>query len=268
MDRSGPIGVIDSGIGGFTVLKELQINFPKENFLYFGDSKRMPYGERENEELIFLGNTIIKELENQGVKAVVLACNTLSSLITEFTSNVSLFSVIEAGIEETMICCDHRVVGLIATTATVKNRGYEKGLELCTTDIEYIAQGTHTLGKVINDGQSDLKLLENNIREAIEPILLMASQKGKKVNELLLGCTHFPIVSGTIKKMYPELELINPAKGMVRKLETFLEENDAYNKETLIGGTRILTTGDYKIFERMIYELDLSCDSLKLTKLL
>src|SRR5665647_653386 len=144
MEKNGPIGLIDSGIGGFTVLKELQMRLPNENYLYFGDSKRMPYGERENEELIYLGNAIIKNLEACGVKAIVLACNTLSSLISELTSRVPLFSVIEAGVQETLACKDRGMVGLIATIATVKNRGYERELLLWTKDVEYVAQGTHT----------------------------------------------------------------------------------------------------------------------------
>ena len=267
MDNNGPIGVIDSGIGGFTVLKALQDRLPNENYLYFGDSMRMPYGERENDELIMLANTIISDLENRGVKAVVLACNTLSSLIVELTARVPLFSVIEAGVQETLNWRDRGLVGLIATTATVKNRGYEKELELWTREVEYIAQGTHTLAKVINDGQGDLKILKNNIREAVEPILLKGIKKGIVIEELLLGCTHFPIVAVTIRQMYPELELINPANGLVRQLNKHLTEFNYFNTQEAVGSTKILTTADYDIFERMIKELELDCDSLELTEL-
>ncbi len=267
MDNNGPIGVIDSGIGGFTVLKALQDRLPNENYLYFGDSMRMPYGERENDELIMLANTIISDLENRGVKAVVLACNTLSSLIVELSARVPLFSVIEAGVQETLNWRDRGLVGLIATTATVKNRGYEKELELWTREVEYIAQGTHTLAKVINDGQGDLKILKNNIREAVEPILLKGIKKGIIIEELLLGCTHFPIVSVTIRQMYPELELINPANGLVRQLNKHLTEFNYFNTQDTVGSTKILTTADYDIFERMIKELELDCDSLELTEL-
>ncbi|MBP8031796.1 MAG: aspartate/glutamate racemase family protein [Acetobacterium sp.] len=267
MDNNGPIGVIDSGIGGFTVLKALQDRLPNENYLYFGDSMRMPYGERENDELIMLANTIISDLENRGVKAVVLACNTLSSLIVELSARVPLFSVIEAGVQETLNWRDRGLVGLIATTATVKNRGYEKELELWTREVEYIAQGTHTLAKVINDGQGDLKILKNNIREAVEPILLKGIKKGIVIEELLLGCTHFPIVSVTIRQMYPELELINPANGLVRQLNKHLTEFNYFNTQDTVGSTKILTTADYDIFERMIKELELDCDSLELTEL-
>lgn len=267
MDNNGPIGVIDSGIGGFTVLKALQERLPNENYIYFGDSKRMPYGERENDELILLANSIIRDLENRGVKVVVLACNTLSSLIAELTSRVPLFSVIEAGVQETLSWRDRGLVGLIATTATVKNRGYEKELELWTKEIEYIAQGTHTLAKVINDGKSSLKSLKNNIREAVEPILLKGLKQGVVIEELLLGCTHFPIVSVTIRKMYPELELINPANGLVRQLNKHLTEFNYFNIQEKMGNTQILTTADYDIFERMIKELEINCDSLEMTEL-
>jgi glutamate racemase len=267
MENNGPIGVIDSGIGGFTVLKELQNRLPNENYLYYGDSMRMPYGERENDELIMLADTIIDDLESRGVKAVVLACNTLSSLIAELTSRVPLFSVIEAGVQETLNWRDKGLVGLIATTATVKNRGYEKELELWTKDVEYIAQGTHTLAKVINDGQADLKILKHNIEEAVEPILLKGLKKGIVIEELLLGCTHFPIVSYTIRQMYPELQLINPANGLVRQLDKHFKEFDYFNTQTPAGVTRILTTADYEIFQKMIKELDLNCDSLEMTEL-
>ncbi|MBU4540422.1 MAG: aspartate/glutamate racemase family protein [Firmicutes bacterium] len=267
MNHNGPIGVIDSGIGGFTVLKALQQRLPNEDYLYFGDSMRMPYGERENDELILLANTIISELENRGVKAVVLACNTLSSLIVELSAQVPLFSVIEAGVQETLNWRDRGLVGLIATTATVKNRGYEKELELWTRDVEYIAQGTHTLAKVINDGQGDLKILKNNIREAVEPILLRGIKRGIIIEELLLGCTHFPIVAVTIRQMYPELELINPANGLVRQLNKHLTEFNYYNTQEELGRTQILTTADYDIFERMIKELEIDCDALEMTQL-
>ncbi|MGL4607726.1 MAG: glutamate racemase [Eubacteriaceae bacterium] len=267
MNKSGPIGLIDSGIGGFSVLRELQVRLTNENFLYFGDSKRMPYGERENDEIIFLGNAIIKQLENLGVKAIVLACNTISSLITELTSEVPLFSVIEAGVRETLDIRDYGNVGLIATTATVKNRGYEKELALWTSDVKYIAHGTQTLAKVINDGQGDLKVLRHNIQKAVEPILQEGKKRGLMIEELLLGCTHFPIVSVTFREMYPEINLIDPAMGLVQQLEKYLIKNDCANESNMPGKTKILTTGDLDIFEKMIQNLDLICDSLELTTL-
>ncbi len=268
MKKSAPIGLIDSGIGGFTVLGQLQRRLPYEDYLYYGDSLRMPYGERKNSELILLANAIIRDLEDQGVKMVVLACNTLSSLIMELTSNVPLFSVIEAGIEETLTIRDRGLVGLIATTATVRNKGYDKEMAIRSRELKFIAQGTQTLGKAINGGKKkDLINLKHNISEAVEPILRKALKQGVLIEELLLGCTHFPIVSGTIAEMYPELYQINPANGLVRILRRFLDERDLYNPQGLQGRTIILTTADYPVFERMIDQLRLNCDDLKMTKL-
>ncbi len=87
------------------------------------------------------------------------------------------------------------------------------------------------------------------------------------IEELLLGCTHFPIVSVTIRQMYPELELINPANGLVRQLNKHLTEFNYFNAQQKIGTTQILTTADYDIFEQMIKELALDCDSLEITEL-
>ncbi|MEF9919016.1 MAG: aspartate/glutamate racemase family protein, partial [Eubacterium sp.] len=120
MENRNPIGLIDSGIGGFTVLQELQKQLPLENSVYLGDSKRMPYGELENDMIIQFANSDIRLLEAQGVKAILLACNTVSSLMDRLTSNVPLFSIIEAGCLATIEQRSSGEVGLIATTATVK----------------------------------------------------------------------------------------------------------------------------------------------------
>jgi glutamate racemase len=267
MEKSGSIGVIDSGIGGFTVLKELQLQMPGENYIYFGDSLRMPYGERENNELIVLGNAIIHTLEAQGVKIIVLACNTLSSLITELTAGVPLFSVIEAGVKATIIQRQEGSVGLIATTATVKNRGYQKELLRWTDDVHYVAQGTQTLAKVINDNETDLEILKRNIVEAVEPILKTGRERQVEISELLLGCTHFPIVASTIHELYPRLKQINPARGLVKDIRRYLEENDLLRTDLQQSTTRIQTTGDYGVFQRMIAELSILCDQLDLVEL-
>ncbi|WKY47021.1 glutamate racemase [Eubacteriaceae bacterium ES3] len=267
MNNCDPIGLIDSGVGGFTVLKELQRCLPNENYIYYGDSKRMPYGERENQELIELGNAIIRELEGYGVKAVVLACNTLSSLISDLTSNVPLFSVIEAGVRETLLLRERGMVGLIATAATVKNRGYEKELALLTRDIQYIAQETHTLAKVINEGKKDLENLKHNIREAVDPILLKGQKQGVMVEELLLGCTHFPIVADTIRELYPDLLLINPANGLMEQMKQYFNEADFFCDRERKGATTIFITAGREISERIIDELDLKCDNLIETEL-
>ncbi|MBS6339430.1 MAG: glutamate racemase [Eubacterium limosum] len=265
MGNSSPIGLIDSGIGGFTVLRELQRQLPRENIVYLGDAKRMPYGERENEEIIAFCNSDIRFLENRGVKAILLACNTLSSLIGSLTAKVPLFSIVEAGCLATIDRQKEGSVGLIATTATVKNGTYEHILSRHTQAIRYITQGTRTLANVINNHPGELVLLRRNIKEAIDPIF-----ERERVNALLLGCTHFPIVRKTIEEMYPCLSIIDPADKQITLLKAYLEKNNAFNESQYDGVTHICATGgdrDYTIFENMIEQLALGCNELTLEQL-
>lgn len=265
MGNTSPIGLIDSGIGGFTVLRELQRQLPRENIVYLGDAKRMPYGERENEEIIAFGNSDIRFLENRGVKAILLACNTISSLVDRLDAKVPLFSIVEAGCLATIDRQKKGAVGLIATTATVKNGTYEHILSEHSQALRYITQGTRTLAKVINNHPGELVLLRKNIREAIDPIF-----ERERVNALLLGCTHFPIVRKTIEEMYPNLSIIDPADKQIALLREYLAQNDAFNETPFDGTTRICATGssrDYTIFENMIDQLALGCNELTLEKL-
>ena len=263
MDKKQPVGLFDSGIGGFTVLKELQKRLPLENAVYLGDSKRMPYGERENEEIIDFANSGIRFLEEKGVKAILLACNTGSSLIDRLESQVPLFSIVEAGCEATLAVKKEGAVGLIATTATVKNGAYERILAEHTDRVHYVTQGTRTLAKIINNHLYERTLLKRNIKDAIDPIL-----DKQNVDALLLGCTHFPIVRETIEQMYPELRIINPAEKQIARLETYLKHQGLLNTDG--GNTEIYTTRnvkDEKIITQIIDHIGLDYSVLVQTEL-
>jgi len=265
MNERSPIGLIDSGIGGFTVLKELQQQLPHENIVYLGDSKRMPYGECNNQEIIQYAESDIRFLEKKGAKAILLACNTVSSLIEQIETKVPLFSIVEAGCMATAETCAEGEVGLIATTATVNNGAYERILKKYSKTVRYIPKGTKTLAAVINNHPDELVLLEKNIREAIEPILQISD-----IKELLLGCTHFPIVRKTIEKMYPNLKIINPAERQIRIIQAYLEKEHLINDDFYDGITDIYTTGspqDYRIFEDKIGQLQIYCNHLNQTVL-
>lgn len=265
MGDTRPIGLIDSGIGGFTVLRELQRQMPRENIVYLGDAKRMPYGERENEEIIAFGNSDIRFLETQNVKAILLACNTLSSLMSKLVANVPLLSIVEAGCMATVERQKEGPVGLIATTATVKNGAYEHCLAGYSDAVYFVSQGTRTLARVINNHPNELLLLRKHIKEAIDPIL-----KRAPVHALILGCTHFPIVRATIEEMYPKLSIIDPAGKQIELLQAYLQEQNALNTSRVDGKTVICATGgeaDYQIFEEMTDQLALACNELKLVRL-
>lgn len=206
MGNSSPIGLIDSGIGGFTVLRELQRQLPRENIVYLGDAKRMPYGERENEEIIAFGNSDIRFLENMGVKAILLACNTISSLIESLNANVPLFSIVEAGCLATIERQKEGAVGLIATTATVKNGTYEHILSSHTQALRYITQGTRTLANVINNHPGELALLRRISKRPSIPFL-----KGSASAPCFWAAPISPLSAKPLRKCTPaSASLIRP----------------------------------------------------------
>lgn len=265
MHDTRPIGLIDSGIGGFTVLKALQTRFPSENIIYLGDSLRMPYGERDNDEIITYANSDLRFLARYNVKAVLLACNTVSSMIDRLYSRVPLFSIVEAGCLATLDMVKRGEVGLIATRATVSNNAYPNTLSKMTKDVTFVQQGTKTLASVINNYPREIELLKTHIHLAIDPLI-----EEKNIYTLLLGCTHFPIVSETIKTLYPEFVLINPADKMIDLLHHSLIETHGINEQKEQGRTEIITTGtsaDLNIFENMIDYLGIRCDKLSQGKL-
>ncbi len=259
MNSDKAIGLIDSGIGGFTVLKELQNYFPNENFIYLGDSANMPYGERTNEEIIKLVNEDIKFLEDRDVKFIVLACNTASSLADRLESNVRLFNIIEAGCLSVLDLKEENYIGLIATRATVHNRSYDNALKELTDEIEFISYGTPTLAQVINNQLDEINLLKKNIKLAIEPII-----EQHPIKHLLLGCTHYPIVSKTIKEMYTNIDLINPAIMEAKLVEDYLIKNNLSNNSNESGKTEIFITGpEKKTNKRLLNELEINYNKLK-----
>ena len=265
MHDSRPIGLIDSGIGGFTVLKALQNRFPNENIIYLGDSLRMPYGECDNDEIITYANSDIRFLAERNVKAVLLACNTVSSMIDRLSSRVPLFSIVEAGCLATLDIVRQGEVGLIATRATVNNNAYPNTLSKMTDKVQFVQQGTKTLAAVINNYPREIELLKTHIHLAVDPLI-----EEKNIHTLLLGCTHFPIVSETIKSLYPDCILINPADKMIDLLGESMTANDLINNNQKPGRTEIYTTGtsaDMNIFENMTHYLDIHCDKLSQGKL-
>lgn len=178
------IGVIDSGIGGLSVLKALINKYPKNEYIYLGDTLNMPYGEKTKEEIIALGNSLIKFLESLKVDIIVLACGTLSSQKEYLTSNVSLVDVLSPLNDKLN---NYKNVAIMATPLSVKTNAFAKYIK---TNLNLIP--CPLLAKVIEKGSVEeaRKVVRNYVAKA----------KGSDV--LVLGCTHYPIVKNLIEEYY------------------------------------------------------------------
>ncbi|NTW70736.1 MAG: glutamate racemase [Eubacteriaceae bacterium] len=261
-EKTWPIGVMDSGVGGLTVVRELIRMLPEEHVIYFGDSKRMPYGNRSEEEIVFFANSIIKFLEDKGVKAILLACNTVSSQIGNLTSRVPLFGIIEAGCVAAIESSKDEKIGLIATVATVKSGVYDSTLKRIDSSKKLISNDSRKLPQVINDQLKHKYLLDKHIHECIDPIL-----EAGDVNELILGCSHFPIIEDEIAQIYPKLKLINPASKQVQILTEYLDGKELRNNANL-KKVEVYTTAGIKEFEGALERLNITTTKLGKVKLL
>jgi glutamate racemase len=256
-----PIGVIDSGVGGLTAVKQIQKILPNENVIYFGDSLRMPYGNRTYEEVVEYANKIIEFLEEKDVKAIALACNTISSQIESLKANVPLFSIVEYGCMQAAELHESEV-GLIATVATVKSGVYDYTIKRMAPNVKLISNDSSRLPKVINSQMENVLLLYELIKECIDPI---ASQN---VRTLILGCSHFPIIENEIKTMYPSIKLIDPAERQIKELKKYLIRNDLDNKKENGKYTHLYTTADMFEYVASIKRLNLKFTKLEEIKLL
>ena len=178
------IGVIDSGIGGLTVLSSLINKCPNHEYIYFGDTIHLPYGEKTKEEIIDYTNNIIKFLESEKVDLVVIACGTISSHIEYVKSNVPLIDIISP-LEGKLD--DYKKISIMATPLTIKTNVFKKYIN---TELNLIPC------------QKFVPIIENNNYKKLDKVINEYLETTKDSDALILGCTHYPIIKNEISKYF------------------------------------------------------------------
>ena len=216
------IGVLDSGIGGFSVVKELKKLLPKENIEYFADHARQPYGPKEQEEIEGFVVQIINFLLEKGIKACIIACNTATAAGLERAKkefNIPIIGVIEPGAKAAVEATSNGRIGLIATEFTVNSKAYHKEIKRINPKIEIFANPCPKFTPLVELGQFDTIETYQAAKEYLNPL------KDAQVDTLILGCTHYPFLQKVISDiMGPKARLVNPAYNVVLDLKKILEE--------------------------------------------
>lgn len=230
MDKQRPIGVFDSGLGGLTVLKEIIKELPNEDLIYFGDTARVPYGPRSSETVTKYTFQSINFLLSKGVKAVVIACNTATarSLLAaqEKYPNLPIVGVIEAGARTLAQVTKSKKVGVIGTDGTINSKAYQKEICKLDSEISVIGRACPLFVPIVEEGWSDTEIAEMTARRYLQVF------KKEHVDSLVLGCTHYPLLTRTIAKVVgPGMTLVNPARETARDLKKFLLKADMMNYE-------------------------------------
>jgi len=216
------IGVLDSGIGGFSVVKELKRLLPKENIEYFADHARQPYGPREQEEIEGFVVQIINFLLEKGIKACIIACNTATAaglIRAKEYFNIPIIGVIEPGAKAAVEATSNGRIGLIATEFTVNSKVYHKEIKKIYPKAKIFANPCPKFTPLVELGQFEATETYQAAKEYLKPI------KDAQVDTLILGCTHYPFLQKVISDiMGPKVRLVNPAYNTVLDLKKILEE--------------------------------------------
>jgi glutamate racemase len=217
-----PIGIFDSGVGGLTVFKEVIGLLPGENIIYLGDTARVPYGTRSPQTIIKYSQEITQFLLRQGIKLLVVACNTssavsLSSL--QEKNEIPVVGVIEPGARWAAGVTQNKRVGVIGTEGTVQSRAYEQAIQGIDQEITVIARACPLFVPLAEEGWVDHQVTRLAAQSYLRPLCEEA------IDTLVLGCTHYPLLEGIIKETTGDgVFLVNSAKETAKEVQRVLQE--------------------------------------------
>lgn len=243
-EQDRPVGILDSGIGGFSVARQVQRLMPGEELLYLGDGAHIPYGNHREEEIVAMARYLFRFMEEHGVKALLVACNTISCVIDRCRQEVScpVFNAIRAG-ADAVAGLPVEKVGVISTVFTHNSGAYPREiLAQSPKKMVVLSCGCPDLARLVEhnlDDPAGMVQVEENLRQELDQMVLE-----EKIQCCVLGCTHYPLVADSIRRLYPGLPLVDPAEEMARSLRGYLRAGGLEREGTRPGGLSVYTTGD------------------------
>jgi glutamate racemase len=222
-----PIGVFDSGVGGLTVAREIMRNLPLERIVYFGDTARVPYGSKSKDTIIRYSKQIIRFLQTQNVKAIVIACNTASALALEAVEqelDIPILGVIKAGAKAAAEVTKKGRVGVIATESTINSQMYSQTIHETHPEITVYGKACPLFVPLVEEGWLKDPVTETVARRYLAELLQ------QDIDTLILGCTHYPLIRSLVGRVAGEnVQLVNPAYETAKELEQLLRERNLLN---------------------------------------
>ena len=221
-DRNAPVGVFDSGVGGLTVAREIMRQIPEERIVYFGDTARVPYGNKSKDTILRYSRQIIRFLRTREVKAIVIACNTASAYALDTVaaeSDIPIIGVINAGARTAVQATRNGKIGVIGTEGTIGSGIYTRVMKQLKPDIQVTGKPCPLFVPLVEEG-----LLHDSVTDEIASRYLSVLN-GKYIDTLVLGCTHYPLLRSTLRRLMGEdVVLVNPAYETAIELKQLLEE--------------------------------------------
>lgn len=226
-DRTDPIGIFDSGIGGLTVVKKIDQYLPSENNIYFGDTARVPYGAKSNSTVIEYSIQDAQFLVNQNIKLLIVACNTASSvalIALKDKFDIPIIGMIEPGAQMALEKSKSGKIGVIGTYATINNKAYSNEIEKLDASAKVFEKACPLFVPLAEEGWTDHKATYAVAEE------YLAELKKHKIDTLILGCTHYPILTKAIQDVIGhDVTLIDSGTAAARQVKKYLTENNYQN---------------------------------------
>ncbi len=228
--RNAPIGVFDSGVGGLTVVREIIRQLPNEEIIYFGDTARVPYGNKSQETVTRFSEQIVRFLRTFRVKTIVVACNTASAYAMEALErdiDVPIIGVVKPGAKAAAGTTRNGRIGVIATEATIGSQIYAKYIQELNRDVTIYGKACPLFVPLVEEG-----LLEDPVTDEIARRYL-AELIDIDIDTLILGCTHYPLIRSTLGRIMGEgVTLVNPAYETTRELHGMLAGLNLLRRES------------------------------------
>jgi len=269
MGDSRPIGFFDSGVGGLTVLREVNRRLPAENTIYLGDNERTPYGPRPDDEVVRFSIECLDELAERDVKAIVVACNTSTAVALPLLRRryaLPILGVVRPGATAAALATRTRAVGVIATPATVRSHAYFEAINEEDPFVEVFEHATPELVPLVESGRLEGDDVADAVRRSLAPLLgavavgltdavdgdpafVFHKAADARIDTLLLGCTHYPLLAPAIRRIVgPETAIIDSATATASALASLLEIHALGTPDAAPGRHHLLTTGDVGAF--------------------
>lgn len=249
MSDSRPIGIFDSGVGGLTVVGKIEKVLPREEIVYFGDTARVPYGTKSKETVTRFSVENVEFLMAHDVKLVVVACNTASSLSLDFLKRcfrVPIIGVIGPGARGAVSSTRNNRIGVVGTNATVSSGAYEKAIRKINPRAAVFAQSCPLFVPLVEEGWTD-----KDVARTIAGIYLK-SLKTKRIDTLILGCTHYPMLKDVIKKVLgANVLLVDSAAEVAKEARDLLDTSGLLNNSGAKGGQKFFVSDEPGRFIKM-----------------
>lgn len=246
------IGIFDSGLGGLTVLRVLSQKFPEESFCYLGDIARLPYGNKSPETIRKYGLQILKYLKEQNVKALIIACNSASTVFlgeNEF-EGVPLLNVIEPGSQAALNVSHDKKIAVLGTSATIRSHAYEMTLKRMDQEVEVTEQACPLLVPLVEEGFVEDPITEMALERYLKDI------KEKKIGTIILGCTHYPVLKADLQKVVGDkVHLVESGEVLADQISQLFKTGTLKRSQDNTRQIRVCITDVTDHFERLAQKL-------------